>query len=304
MKKIFRIVAIALVCGMLAMPVADAQNRGRGNGGNTHRPATTPTQTTRPGNTSRPSNNSRPGNSGQGRPGNNGQGPSAPSRPVQPSRPNQPSRPGGSTGPSQSNRPGNNHGSNPGYNPGYRPGGPGYNPTPPPPGNHGPVRPNMPPPRPFNRPAPPPAGWRPYSGWRPFNTILGVALGTAFNMSLNALINSGYTVNSYGNNTIYLDNVQMLNMWWPDAALYFNNVGQLYASRFIYSTLGYDPSRYDMVYTTLMSNYGSPVSINNTGNGVETTWWGPGNQFIHLSYKSDYSAGGGLRYYTILSFGN
>lgn len=124
------------------------------------------------------------------------------------------------------------------------------------------------------------------------------------NISINSLLNQGYVINSYSNNVVYLDNVQMLNMYWPDAALYFNSAGQLYASRFIYDTYGYDPSRYDMVYTALVRNYGAPISTTRNSNGVETTWWGPGNQFIHLSYLSDYSSAGVLRYYTILSFGN
>lgn len=280
MKKMYRTAGILALCAALAVPSVDAQQRGRGNTGSsaTHAPASTPGNHGNPGNSGRPTNNQRPGNQGHG--------------------PNQ--------------RPGNQRPSNPGYRPGgqtppgnnaYRPGGqrppqpPVYRP-------HGPVRPNMPPPRPFYRPAPPPPGWRPAGPWSPITSILGITLGTAMNLTINSLLNQGYVINSYSNNVVYLDNVQMLNMFWPDAALYFNSAGQLYASRFIYDTYGYDPSRYDMVYTALVRNYGAPISTTRNGNGVETTWWGPGNQFIHLSYASDYSSAGVLRYYTILSFGN
>ena len=102
---------------------------------------------------------------------------------------------------------------------------------------------------------------------------------------------------------VYVDNVQMLNMWWPDAVLYFNNAGGLYASRFIYSSSGYDMSRYNIAYSNLVASYGAPVNVQNTGNGIETVWWGPGNQFIRLSYSPEYSNGGYLRYFTTLSFG-
>lgn len=311
MKSILRSVAILLLCGTLAIPMTEAQSRGRGNQ-RTHQPASAPTGGgSRPGNSGqRPGNGghnpgNRPGNSGQ-RPGNGGHNPG--NRPG-----NSGQRPG-----NNGNRPGNNGyrpgGNRPGY-PGYngpgsgpgpsRPGRPsyGHHPGPPPGPPPGHMRPNMPPPRPFYRPAPPPYGWRPYSGWRPFNSVLGVTFGTAIGITINALINNGYTVSNYGNDVVYVDNVQMLNMWWPDAVLYFNNAGGLYASRFIYSSSGYDMSRYNIAYSNLVASYGAPVNVQNTGNGIETVWWGPGNQFIRLSYSPEYSNGGYLRYFTTLSFG-
>ncbi|MCM1032153.1 MAG: hypothetical protein NC405_00185 [Odoribacter sp.] len=292
MKRLFRTVTILIMCGALALPAADAQTRGRNNnGGGTHRPSTAPSQP------SRPAQPSRPGNQGQGL-GNRPQQPPTSSRPNQPQHPgNRPQQPG-----NRPQRPGN--GSQRPVNPGYRPGGPAQGHRPP--GGHpgyGPMRPNTPPPRPFYRPTPPPH-WRPAPGWRPINSILGITLGTAFNISLNALINSGYSINSYGSNTICLNDVSMLNMNWPSATLYFNNAGQLYASQFVYSSTIYDTSRYDISYTMLTNNYGAPVSVNNSGNSIETTWWGPGNQFIRLTYESEYTASGYPAYFTILSFGN
>jgi len=129
-------------------------------------------------------------------------------------------------------------------------------------------------------------------------------LGTAFNLSINALMQSGYTINSYGNNQIYLANVPMLNLMWPDAVMYYNSAGYLCGSRFVYSTPGYNMNQYNMAYTSLTNAYGPPVSIQNLASGVEATWWGTGNQFIRLSYTSDYANNGYMRYFTTLSFGN
>lgn len=331
MKTLFRTVAVVLLCGAMMIPSIDAQNRGRGRGGSpTHAPATAPASRpgntgNRPGNTgnrpgnggSRPGNmGDRPGNTGNrpgnggNRPGNNGNRPgNNGNRPGNNGHHNwRPGndRPGGPGG-NQGNRPGN--GNHPGVRPGHdrpgHPGHPGYQ-RPPAPGHvghHGPMRPHMRPPRPFHRPVPPPA-WRPAPGWRPFHSILGVTLGTAFNLSINALINSGYTVSSYGNNQIYLSNVPMLNLMWPDAIMYYNAAGQLYGSQFVYSTPGYNMNQYNMAYTSLTGAYGAPYSLQNTASGIEASWWGTGGQFIRLSYQSDYANNGMLRFYTTLSFGN
>lgn len=301
MKRILRTVAIVLMCGALAVPAMDARGRNNtGNGGGTtHQPAN------RPGNSGRgsgQSNNSRPSNNNRNnnRPGNNN------SRPG-----NNNNRPGNNNRTNNNGRPNNNRPSTPPrndhHNPprhdNHRPEPPRHNPHH---GGHhgGPMRPNMPPPRPFYRPTPPPHGWHPDPCWHPIHSILGVTLGTAFNVTLNALFNSGYTINSYGNNTIYLDNVRMLNMTWPDATLFFNDAGGLYASRFVYSTSNYDLSRYNTTYSILVQNYGSPVSVQNNNNGIETTWWGNGGQFIRLAFVNDYANNGYMRYFTTLSFGN
>lgn len=324
MNSIIRTLGIIGICAALASPQTLADNRGRGRGGNpapTHAPASRPGNggnSHRPGNggaTNRPGNNTgnRPSNPGNrpsnpgNRPGNGGgnqrPGGNNSHRPGNPG--NRPSNPG-------NNRPGNNHGGNH-WRPGNdRPGGPGGHwdghrpPRPPHAGNHhhGPhMRPHMRPHHPFFRPVPPPS-WRPVRTWRPFRSILGIALGSSINISINALINSGYTVNSYGNDCIYLSNVPMLNLNWPDAIMYYNTAGSLYGSQFIYSTPGYNMNQYNMAYTTLSSAYGAPVSLQNLANGIEATWWGTGNQFIRLSFVSDYANNGLMRYYTTLSFGN
>lgn len=91
----------------------------------------------------------------------------------------------------------------------------------------------------------------------------------------------------------------MLNMMWPEAFLFYNDLGGLCGSRFMYPTSYYDMSRYNNTYASLVGAYGQPVSIQNNAAGMEATWWGTGNQFIRLSFGS--GAGGWV---TTLSFGN
>ncbi|MDE6368339.1 MAG: hypothetical protein K2K94_03795, partial [Muribaculaceae bacterium] len=189
-----------------------------------------------------------------------------------------------------SNRPQQNH-----HNPNFAH-------TPPPP-MRPPHRPNMPAHRPWQPPTPPPPNFRPAPNWTPFNTILGVTLGSAINISINALINSGYNVTGYGNDAVYIANATMLNMLWPDATLFYNN-GGLYASEFVYSTPIYNMSRYNTTYRALVRNYGNPISSNNVGGVITTTWWGPGGQFINLSFQNAIAGNGATRFFTTLSFGN
>lgn len=280
------------------------------SGGKTHQ---TKPQTARPGNnhttkpeTVRPGNNVRPGNSGRPegtRPGNPGN-----------------SNPGNNPGyRPDGNRPGGNHGNaGNGHRPdGPRPGGnshgpgPGVRPTPPPHANPGwnnlhwgrPPRPMCPPPAPFHRPTPPPVHYAYYNGFPTFRSILGVTIGTAINLSINALLNSGYNVTGYGNDAVYLSNVSQLSYNWPDATLYFNN-GNLAASEFIYSTVYSDMGRYNNLFGRLISTYGNPYSsVPFSAGGASATWWGPGGQFITLKYAPRYTVNGALRYFTTLSFG-
>lgn len=258
MKKIFRTIAIMMLCGALAIPMADARGRNSNGGGNNGHSQTARPSSQRPGNNSNHNGNHKPDNN---------------------FRPNN----------------GGNIGS---HRPDYRPANP-----PKPNHGHGPVRPNLPPHHGWYRPTPP-RGWQAPRHWRPFNSILGISLGTALNISINALINSGYNVSRYGNDAVYVTNVPMLNMTWPDAALFYNAVGGLCGSRFIYSTPFYDMTRYNSTYSILMNQYGAPMSVQTTSGGVEATWWGTGNQFIRLAFGPQYISNGDMRYFTTLSFGN
>ena len=267
----------------------------------------------------RPGNNSyRPGNNNQGvtRPGNNN---NLPGNNNQGYRPDQNNRPGQGV-----NRPGNS-GQRPGANnrPANRPATSdnrhfgGNRPAPRPPmnnfgPNHRPT--HMPPPPPsrpyrpvyghthYHRPVPPPPTFRPRYHFNPLQAIVGFTFGTALNVSLNLLNNSGYTVDGYANDCIYLSNMSALDMLWPDATLYYNN-GYLTSSSFSYSTPYYDLSRYNAAYARLANMYGAPVSVSN-GGGVSATWWGYDNRYITLSVQAMQSLGGGLRYYTTLVMGN
>lgn len=160
----------------------------------------------------------------------------------------------------------------------------------------------MPPPRPYVRPVPPPR-FRPFRG-PSLSTILGVALGTTLNYALNQLVFNGYDVTGYGNDAIYLSNVNQLNMIWPNATMFYSN-GMLSASEFVYSTPYYDLNRYNAAYNMLSGTYGIPATSSPYGNGgMVTRWWGNNGQYISLSFSPMTAANGSLRYYTTLSFGN
>lgn len=244
-----------------------------GNGSTTQRPGNG-NATQRPGNgnvTQRPGT-SMPNTGASQRPGTPNVRPSTPPTPPPPSRPNYPPPPP---------RPN-------GYQPGY---------------SYRPPMPHTPPGYTYYRPTPPPS-WHVSSRSPNFGTILGVALGTFFSNSINALFNSGYNVSGYTNNEVYLSNVNYCNLNWPNVTMYYNN-GYLAGSLFSASSISYDPSRYNYVYNTLCSQYGYPVSSQSlSGGGMSCTWWGVGNSYITLSFYPEYISGLGTRYFTTVATGN
>lgn len=313
------VTAFMLAISMVAAPVAEAQTRGRAG----------QSQSTGSSSVSRSSSSSRQSGSRQGsvNGGNRQSSGSVTSRPsTGTSRPSTGStgstttyRQGGNTAGSNrngnvgnntnrngnggnmgnnQNRPGNNHGGNMGNNGMNRPGNNGGHRTSPamPHRDYGYIHP-VPFFRSFSRPVPP-ASWH-YAGGGPlFSSILGVALGSAISYSVAALVNAGYTVSSYADNVIYLQNVPQMNYTWTDAAMYYNN-GILYGSQFTYPTAYYDMNRYNNLYTTFVSQYGAPVQLVNNGGVVSASWFGMDNRYITLSYGRQ-----GSSYYTTLSFGN
>lgn len=298
MKRLIRIFVIALVSIAMMVPPIEAQSRTTGN----RNERSHSTQNSRPNNSGRPSNSSgRPGNNNNGhRPGNNGGNNGH--RPGN----NNPGRPGNNN---NGHRPGNN-GHNPGrpghggYNPGrpHRPGG-DYRPNRP----HRPTvivpphRPHRPPMRPWSRPVPPPS-WRPRPAAPVIASILGITFGTAINMSLDYLINRGYTIDGYGNDAVYLRDVNEMSYYWPDATLYYG-AGGLARSEFLYSTSYPDPMRYNSLYTRFNRTYGPPINIVRTGGVLSATWFAPNRGYVTIDYRSQYSLGGELRYFTTLTFG-
>ncbi len=224
-------------------------------------------------------NNNRPGISNN-RPGNGNSGNNRPGVGVTNNRP------GNNPNPGINNRPGN-PGGNPGMSSGLRPGiGQGQGPVNTRPATvRPPQRPNRPAMvRPNSRPVPPPY-WRPRRGLPVIGGILGLTFGAAINISLDYLYNNGYSVDGYGNNVVYLRNVPVLNYMWTDGALYYGASG-LDASCFYYYTPAYDPARYNNVYNSLVRTYGYPVSTNNSGGVMSSTWFGGNNGYITLSFGS------------------
>lgn len=327
MKRLIRIFVIALVSIAMMVPPIEAQSRTTGN----RNERSHSTQNSRPNNSGRPSNSSgRPGNNNNGhRPGNNGgnnghrPGNNNPGRPGNNNNGHRPGNNGGSNGhrPGNNNpgRPGNNNNGhrpgNNGHNPG-RPGHGGYNPGRPhrPGGDYRPNRPNRPhrptvivpphrphrpPMRPWSRPVPPPS-WRPRPAAPVIASILGITFGTAINMSLDYLINRGYTIDGYGNDAVYLRDVNEMSYYWPDATLYYG-AGGLARSEFLYSTSYPDPMRYNSLYTRFNRTYGPPINIVRTGGVLSATWFAPNRGYVTIDYRSQYSLGGDLRYFTTLT---
>lgn len=312
MKRFFRILSIALLCGALSAPVISAQRHGGNNGG---RERTTHSNSSNRGNSGSRNNGSRhnatrPNNNGgsTGRPGlgnkrpnnnkdhgiNNGNH----DKPNY-GKPNKPNNGNHNWGNNHrpDNRPGNS------FHPNDRPHRPGvgHHPVHRPPllaPPHRPHRPNMY--RPHYRPTPPPR-WRPARGIPAIRGILGITFGTGISLSLDYLYNSGFVVDGYNNDVVYLRNVNQLNYIWTDAALYYGANG-LDASSFYYATPAYDLSRYNAVYNNLISLYGQPVSINTVGQ-LGATWFGGNQGYITLTFGASNVAGGALRYLTTLTFG-
>jgi hypothetical protein len=167
------------------------------------------------------------------------------------------------------------------------------------------VQPSMRPNRPiagrWNRPVPP-ASWRPRAGAPILQSILGLAFGTAINLSLDYLLNQGYVVDGYGSNVVYLRDINQFNYFWPDATLYYNN-GGLARSEFFDSTTYPNMYRYNSLYNTFISAYGAPVNYSNNGSAVTATWFSSNNGYITLQYNPQVSMGGQMRYFTTVTIG-
>lgn len=121
-------------------------------------------------------------------------------------------------------------------------------------------------------------------------------------MSLDYLINRGYTIDGYGNDAVYLRDVNEMSYYWPDATLYYG-AGGLARSEFLYSTSYPDPMRYNSLYTRFNRTYGPPINIVRTGGVLSATWFAPKRGYVTIDYRSQYSLGGDLRYFTTLTFG-
>ena len=310
MKRFWRIVSIALICGALASPQLDARGRNNNNSprSTTSRSSNSPRSNSGRNNSPRQNsnNNSRPGgNNNTPKPGGNNN--------ARPGGNHNTPKPGGNN--HNAPRPGgNNHNApRPGGNSHHAPKPNHHAPHPgnhshhaPKPNHHAPHhghvhRPHCPPPRPYYRPTPPPS-FRPYHGCPTFRTIFGITFGTTINLSLDYLYRNSYNVYGYGNDVIYLRNVNQYGYLWPDATLFYGSTG-LVGTQLIFSTNYHDHARYNMVFNSLIGQYGNPISVQNTSNGMTATWWGYDGQYITLEFRPSYTNNGQLRYFTTLSFG-
>ncbi len=262
--------------------------------------------------TSQKSSGQRPGRGGNHKDNKHGYRPASGSRPTHSGSNNRPGSGGNHNGGNHNgNRPGNNHGGNHGFRPGgngthhYRPGANHHRPTPPHhhrPGHIAPpVRPWRMPYRNWSRPVPP-RTWRPVYRRPLLSDFIGLTFGLTFNTALDRLYNSGYSVDGYGSDTVYLRNVREQDYYWDDATLYFSN-GVLTRSQFYESSPGNSRGRYNGVYNRLCSLYGNPVNQSIGGSAVTATWFGYSGDYITLEYTPMYT-GGSYRYFTILTYGN
>lgn len=141
-----------------------------------------------------------------------------------------------------------------------------------------------------------PAHWRPYYGAPVIDRILGITFGTMFNASLSYLYTNGYNIDGYDNGVVYLRNVHMMSLTWPDVMLCYDNYGRLINAQFIHSSYYNDRSRYNRLYHDLCAAYGPPIEID--GGGI--TWFG-GNRVGYVTLSMSCT---GNRYYTNLYIGS
>lgn len=134
-----------------------------------------------------------------------------------------------------------------------------------------------------------------YSSYPTIGGVLGLAWGTSFGNVLNYLYYSGYYIDGYMDNVVYLTNVSLLNYDWDDVMIQFDGNNRMDYVEFAYWDSSYDTSRYYSLYNYLCSMYGSPVSYNNA---MYSWYGGDGIGFVNLGlqYTPDYN-------YTILAFG-
>ncbi len=164
-----------------------------------------------------------------------------------------------------------------------------------------PHRPHRPVPRPWHRPVRP-HYWRPAPHAPLLSTMLGVAFGTALNLTINQLVNNGYNVSGYNSNTVYLVDVNQAGYLWPDATFYYNN-GYLDRSEFFYTSPYPDTYRYSMLYNSFTNSYGMPVNVVNTPAAMSATWFAPDRGYITLQYGNGKLVSVPGRFVTTLTVG-
>ena len=139
-----------------------------------------------------------------------------------------------------------------------------------------------------------PVGWHPYAGAPVIDRILGLVFGSLYNTSLDYLYCNGYYIDGYADGIIYLRDVPMLNLYWPDVMLNYD-YDRLVNAQFVYHSSYYDTSRFDRVYNSLSRIYGAPVYRD----GMTVSWYGGDSRgYVTLSLENNYGD-----YYTTMSIG-
>ena len=134
-----------------------------------------------------------------------------------------------------------------------------------------------------------------YSSYPTIGGVLGLTWGTSFSNCLNYLYYSGYYIDGYMDNIVYITDVNLLGYDWDDVMLQFDGNDNLDYVEFVSFSEGYNTSRFYSLYNYLCSMYGSPVSYNNA---MYSWYGGDGIGYVNLGlqYTADYN-------YTVLAFG-
>lgn len=134
-----------------------------------------------------------------------------------------------------------------------------------------------------------------YSSYPTIAGVLGLRWGTSFINSLNYLYYSGYEIDGFENNIVYLTDVELMNYDWDDVMLQFDGNDNLDYVEFAYWDNYYNTNRFYSLYNTLCSIYGSPVSYNNS---MYSWYGGDGIGYVNLGmqFATDVC-------YTVLAFG-
>ena len=134
-----------------------------------------------------------------------------------------------------------------------------------------------------------------YSSYPTIAGVLGLRWGTSFINSLNYLYYSGFEIDGFENNIVYLTDVELMDYAWDDVMLQFDGNDNLDYVEFAFWNYTYDTSRFYSLYHTLCSIYGSPVSYDNS---MYSWYGGDGIGYVNLGmqYGTDVC-------YTVLAFG-
>ena len=127
-----------------------------------------------------------------------------------------------------------------------------------------------------------------------------MTFGIAINSALDNLYYSGYNIDGYLNNEVYITGVNQFNCYWPDATLYFNG-GGLARSQFFNPTIGYNSARFYNMYAYLTRLYGVPASQSLSSTILTANWFGAYGDYITLEYAP--MASGNYNYFTVLTIG-